>query len=145
MKKKPDHKIFKSPDIHKSLADLEGIDWGIPTDDSHLVVTCHELRHKPLNQFTAEDFRIMIGQNISLHYLVPLAIDLVEKNPLVSGDFYEGDLLANLLSADPAFYTKYPQLKTRLRDIVNVNCDYILSNIFDKKEFTRVMSDFRGG
>ena len=37
---------------------------------SGLVKTCHTLRKKPLKDFTVEDLRIMIGQNIGLKYLI---------------------------------------------------------------------------
>jgi hypothetical protein len=35
----------------------------------------------------------MIGQNFGLRYLFPLASDILETNPWVSGDMYPGDLL----------------------------------------------------
>ena len=30
-------------DLHRTLTDLEGKDWGPPTYDSHLVTECHRL------------------------------------------------------------------------------------------------------
>src|SRR6476620_11148465 len=74
-------------DRNRTLTELEGRDWGAPAYSSHLVTTCHRLRHKPLLDFTAEDLRIMIGQNISLELLVPLAIERLELDPLAEGDF----------------------------------------------------------
>jgi hypothetical protein len=65
-------------DRNRSLQELEGVDWGDPTDQSSLVTTCHRLRRRPLIQFTEEDLRIMIGQNISLPYLIPLAVERLE-------------------------------------------------------------------
>jgi len=68
----------------KTLQELEGHDWGEPNFPSHLVITCHTLRRKPLRDFTVEDLRIMIGQNIGLNYLIPLAIEHLGSSPRVS-------------------------------------------------------------
>src|SRR5687767_13247797 len=81
----------------KTLDQLEGVVWGKPTFDSYLVTTCHRLRTKPVDEFSVEDLRIMIGQKIGLPHLVPLAIAVLEREPLAEGDFYPGDLLANLI------------------------------------------------
>ena len=83
----------------KTLDQLEGVVWGEPTYDSHLVTTCHRLRTKPIDEFSVEDLRIMIGQQISLPHLVPLAVAALERDPLAEGDDYPGDLLANVIGA----------------------------------------------
>jgi hypothetical protein len=63
--------------------------------------------------FTIEDLRIMIGQNLSLEFLVPVAIGHLEVDPLSEGDFYPGDLLKAVLSIDPAFWKKHADLWRR--------------------------------
>ena len=74
----------------KTLENLEKDFWGKPDYDSHLVTRCHELTKLPLDNFTTEDLRIMIGQQISLDYLIPLANNstlihkLVSSKPLFS-------------------------------------------------------------
>ncbi len=83
----------------KTLDELEGVVWGEPTYDSHLVTTCHRLRTKPIDEFTIGDLRIMIGQEIGLPHLVPLAVAALEYDPLAEGDYYPGDLLANVIEA----------------------------------------------
>jgi CDI immunity proteins len=82
-----------------TLDQLEGVVWGEPTSNSYLVTTCHRLRTKPVDEFTVEDLRIMIGQKIGLSHLVPLAVAAVERDPLAEGDYYPGDLLANLIGS----------------------------------------------
>jgi hypothetical protein len=77
-------------DKKKSLQELESEDWGPPAYDCSLVTRCHELRRKPLCEFTTKDLRIMIGQQIGLQYLVPVAVERLSENPLASGDFYNG-------------------------------------------------------
>ena len=79
-------------DHNKSLQDLEGKDWGEPTYDSHLVTECHRLRRVPLREFTAESLRVLIGQQIGLPYLVPMALEMLQADPFTEGDYYGGDL-----------------------------------------------------
>ena len=61
-------------DKYKSLQEIENDDWAESNFDSSLVARCHKLRLKPLNDFEVEDFRILIGQKMSLSILVPLAV-----------------------------------------------------------------------
>jgi hypothetical protein len=105
-------------DRARSLQDLEGDDWGEPTHKSPLVETCHRLRRKRLVDFSVEDLRIMIGQRIGLRFLVPLALDQLEQQPLAEGDFYPGDLLAAVLRSDQSFWARHPKFLGRIRGIV---------------------------
>src|SRR5690348_3372567 len=104
---------------NKTLRELEGQDWGEPNFPSHLVATCHALRRKPLRDFTVEDLRIMIGQNFSLNYLIPLAIEHLRRDPLSAGDYYPGDLLAAVLLVEPGFWQEQPQLRKAVQEIVD--------------------------
>ena len=49
--------------------------------DSYLVTTCHELRRKPIGTFSVEDLRIMIGQQIGVPWLLPIAVEVLEEEP----------------------------------------------------------------
>ncbi len=104
---------------NKTLQDLEGQDWGEPPFPSYLVRTCHALRRKPLHDFTIEDLRIMIGQNISPNYLIPLALEQLRRDPLVAGDLYPGDLLAAVLKVESGFWHAQPQLRRTVQEIVD--------------------------
>jgi hypothetical protein len=103
-------------DLDKSLQDLEQSDWGEPTYDSYLVKTIHRLRRVPLRKLTIEDLRIMIGQNIGLPYLMPLALDELRKCPLAEGDYYHGDLLNMVLPAEPKFWQEHPDWRAEVRE-----------------------------
>lgn len=88
----------------KTIELLEKDVW--PTlsgEETTLIKRCHALRKKVLNDFTVEDLRIMTGQNIGLDYLVPLAIGVLSDDLFAEGDYYEGDLLKNVLNIAPAF------------------------------------------
>ena len=110
--------VAKGIDRTKTLQQLEGQDWGECTFDSQLVATCHRLRQKPLDEFTVEDLRILIGQKISLPYLIPIALEQLEVDPLVAGDYYAGDLLAMVLLVDDAFWINRQDLFQRIRLVV---------------------------
>ena len=113
--------------LDKSLQELERSDWGEATYHTHLVTTVHRLRRVPLRQFTPEGLRIMIGQNIGLQFLVPLAIDQLRADPLTECDYYPGDLLKAVLSVDPKFWRGHPQLRRDVEDIAQRAFDTLRS------------------
>src|SRR5229473_1186148 len=117
-----DFELFPSvsdEEKRKSLQELEGQDWGEGDYPSYLVRTCHALRRKPLRDFTVEDLRIMIGQNFSLNYLIPLAIEQLRRDPLVAGDYYPGDLLGAVLKVESGFWQVQPHLRQAVQEIVD--------------------------
>ena len=102
----------------KTLTQLEGEDWGPPTNGSYVVTNGHRLRYKPLTDFTAEDLRFMLGQQISLPLLMPMAIDVLEVEPFAEGDLFPGALLAMALRVDPRFWRDHPRLWYRMNVVV---------------------------
>lgn len=106
-------------DLNRSLQELEGVDWGEPTYDSSLVIECHRLHRLPLKEFEAEHLRRMIGQNMCLPYLMPLALRELHERPHASGDLYEGALLNAVLSVEAAFWQARPDLASDLLTLIN--------------------------
>jgi hypothetical protein len=107
------------PDRRKTLDELEGVVWGpAAPSDTGLVRTCHRLRTKPIGDFTVEDLRVMIGQDIGSHVLVPVALEVLDKDPLAEGDFYPGDLLHSLLRLEAAFWSQEGEYRDRLSRIL---------------------------
>ncbi len=102
------------PDRRKTLTELEGEDWGPPNFGSHLVTTIHQLRYKPLAEFTVADLQICIGQNVALEWLLPIAIERLQDDPLVEGDYYQGDLLKSVMEIEPAFWSRHPDIRQRI-------------------------------
>lgn len=66
----------------KSLESFEKKNWPALNSDegSYLIKTCNSLRKKQIQDFTAEDLRIMIGQEIGLYFLIPSAIETLNDN-----------------------------------------------------------------
>ena len=106
-------------DITKTLDELDPPPWGEPEYNSYLVTTSHRLRKKPIGEFDVEDLRIMIGQDIGSRWLVPLAVDVLERNPLAEGDFYPGDLFANILRLPKEFWQDAPALHNRVATVLH--------------------------
>ena len=118
----------------KSLENLEKDYWGEPDYESHLVKTCHQLRKKPLKDFEIEDLRIMIGQNIGLKFLVPIAIEELNENILAEGDYYEGDLLKSVLTSEVEFWSERFDLLEELNKLIQQNLELLDQT---DPEFTR--------
>lgn len=113
---------------HLTLEQLEKEYWGEPQFYSNLVITCHELRKKPLRDFEPKDLRIMIGQSFSLEYLMPLSLIELGKNILVEADLYEGDLLIISLEKENKNYWKENQdLWTSLVKLIERN-EYLIED-----------------
>jgi hypothetical protein len=56
----------------------------------------------------------MIGQGFSLAWLVPLAMPLLEREPLIEGAYFPGDLLLNVLRLEHDFWETRGELERRL-------------------------------
>ena len=105
---------------HAALESLEQDYWGAPPPEAtYLVRTVHRLRAKPIGSLSPEDLRIMIGQGVGIHHLVPVALELLATDPLVEGDFYPGDLLVAVLRVGDAFWLAHPDERRVLSDIVD--------------------------
>jgi hypothetical protein len=108
--------------LKNTLEELENDYWNdAPANSSSLVKVCHQLRKKKLIDFEPEDLRIMINQNFSLKYLVPIAVDILKKEPFVETIYYEGDLLKSVLSSDEDFWKSREDLKNDVMAILKEN------------------------
>lgn len=105
--------------LNQTIEQLENDFWPPPSFQSHLVLKCHALRKKRLSDFSIEDLRIMIGQEIGLNYLVPLALNELEKNILAEGDFYPGDLFEKVRDVRGCFWNNFSEYKMRLNILIN--------------------------
>jgi len=90
---------------------------------SRLIIRHNALLTKPIGEYTAEDLRLMIGQNTGLEYLIPKAIEVLEEDTFAEGDFYPGDLLEKVLCADPKFWNTLPQYAQALLALLEEKMD----------------------
>lgn len=116
-------------DRNKTLEELDGEDWGFPAYNSHLVTTCHDLRSKPVGNFSVEDLRIMIGQKLSLEYLIPLALEILEDNIYPDEELYPSVLLNTVLNVGRDFWISNPDYKNDLETIIVKNIEDLESKL----------------
>lgn len=102
-----------------TLDQLEGITSRLPLpDDTSLVTRCLRLRKVPICQFTVENLRLLIGQREGLMFLVPLALEHLESDPLTEGNLYPGDLLCTTLRAGTEFWQRHWDLRGKIETVV---------------------------
>ncbi|QNR84873.1 hypothetical protein H9N25_23870 [Pedobacter riviphilus] len=124
MKKNRQEKLYNQ----KSLEILENLKW--PDENEYptsLIKRCHEYRKIPINELTVEQLRTLISQDIGLEHLIPITIEILNKDILAEGDLYPGDLLESALKIDNAFWTNNINLKERLSLLIDLNSDKIRS------------------
>ena len=125
----------------KTLEKLENNSWGNVTEAStNLIKRCIELTKIPLDRFTAGDLRIMKGQGFGLTYLIPLAIEMLKENIFIYADFYEGDLLNNVLAIETNFWNENEKYWLAMNALINTRrqefSKYKIVTInFDKANF----------
>lgn len=121
----------------KSLESLEKKIWPTLSSDesSYLIKTCNSLRKKQLQNFTTEDLRLMIGEEIGLHFLLPLAIETLTENIFAEGDLYEGDLLKNVLDLDTKFWDDNKNYWQQLNELIKDRRQEIAKKKFDISKF----------
>ncbi len=99
----------------RTLEQLEAHRWPEPTADSSPILTrCHALRTVPLASLSAGDCRVLLTQGIGTRYVLPIALNLIDANPLVEGDYYTGDVLTALLRLSPDEWAGNEALRPRL-------------------------------
>lgn len=105
-------------DLTKTLEELEDKYWGEPNFASSLVIQVHKLRKKPLCELSDEDLRLLIGQQMSLTFLLPLALERLIDNPLRSGELYTGDLFCSVLRVGKEYWKEHKELKNEVDKVI---------------------------
>lgn len=93
------------------------IGWETSPDEpaaTPMIARIHAFLGLPLHEQTVESIRLLIGQDIGLDVLVPIAVRIIEQNPLASGDTYRGDLASTCMQVRADFWVNKPDLWHRL-------------------------------
>jgi hypothetical protein len=80
----------------------------------------------------------MIGQQIGLDYLVPLAIETLENDLFAEGNYYEGDLLKSVLSIRTDFWQNNNQHWKTVNELIKNKRQQIAGKKFDTRNFDGV-------
>ena len=81
--------------------------------DSTLCWRCKTIWETPFTSLKPSDYRVLIDQNIALDEIVPIALSLLEENPLIEADLYRGDLLKSIFTIPKNFWLDRNDLFTR--------------------------------
>lgn len=101
--------------LDRTLDDLDPPRWDPPpADATQLVRRVHELRTIPLAELTPAELRTLVAQQVSLPYVLPLAVCLLLEEPLLDAYFYEGDLLLATAQTPASAWAPFPDLAARL-------------------------------
>jgi hypothetical protein len=87
-------------------------------------------------EFGVEELRLLIARQQGLRRYVPLALDLLEENPLAEGDYYPGDLLHAILNVDGNYWHAHRDQWERVDEIVE-------SFAFAQARLTEALQAFR--
>lgn len=101
----------------KSLDQLENINWPDDSYDSSLGSRVRGYCKLPLDRLSVEALRLLISQKIGLIHIVPIALDMLERDILSAGDLYDGDLLQAVSSVDDEFWLEHALLNNRLVEL----------------------------
>lgn len=82
------------------------------------MIQVHRLRKKPLCELNNEDLRLLIGQQMNLDFLLPLALEQLIQNPFRSGDLYIGDLFCSILKVEKEYWKEHKELKNELDEVI---------------------------
>ena len=107
-------------DTSKSLQELENFDMGDPKGaPTDMIQRCLTLHRTPLNQWNAEDCRLMLGQKFNPHILVPLALRFLNENLFEGGTMIDGALIHNVLRLPTDFWIEQQDLWWQVSEIVS--------------------------
>ncbi|MDR7219973.1 contact-dependent growth inhibition system immunity protein [Aminobacter aminovorans] len=79
-----------------------------------LVERCEIALDTRLRDFSKEQIRLLIGQEIGLEYLVPKALAILTEDPMIGVTHYPGDLLSACLRVNKDFWALEPRLRHQL-------------------------------
>lgn len=108
-------------DRSKSLQELEGEDWGEPRPKiawSNLVQRVYKMRRLPVESLTVRDIETLLGQGLSLKYVMPVAMDLLQEDPWEDDGFLLHAVLGDSSGCKVEFWQQHPQLWAAMREIL---------------------------
>ncbi|MFB8003906.1 contact-dependent growth inhibition system immunity protein [Nocardia sp. NPDC056000] len=133
--------------VSRSVQDIEGTVWpALAADTTYLVRTVHRLRQVPIGELGTEDLRIMLSQHVGTATVLPRALDRLQADPLVAGDYYPGDLLLAVLRCAPDAWTGEAELLDKARGIAH-RAEAMIYNLDGAQvpELRRLITEFLSG
>jgi hypothetical protein len=104
----------------------------------------HELRRKPIGTLNVEDLRVLLSQNQGVDVLQPRTVFRLQRDPLLEGDPYPGDLLVAALRVNHGQWATDPVSLTRMRITIDTVRDMgdLAEHGAPHDEISHLMSEF---
>lgn len=109
---------------YKSLNSLIGNWQGeIPKENysSSIQLRTYSLYLKRIKDYGKDDVRFMIGQEIGIKYLVPIALSYLKDDVLLEANYYKGDLLKVILLLPQSFWEENLKLYNEVYQVLLEN------------------------
>src|SRR5258708_19361428 len=74
-----------------------------PQLESGVSIRARALAEKSLEELSPGDIAFCLRQSIALSHVVPIGLDLLDTNPIVEAELYDGDLLVSLIHASNTY------------------------------------------
>lgn len=104
------------PVREKSIDEIEGRSLE-PPYVSGMVERIAQARREPIGRLGLLDLRLLVSQREAPRYLLPLALEHLERDPLADAGIYRGDLLRAVLRNDDT-YGADAELRVRVRGVL---------------------------
>ncbi len=120
----------------KTLEQLLGSDWEKFDFESELINKIKACGKIPLRNLSIEQLRLLIGQSLALDIIIPIALEILDKNILVEGDLYPGDLLLKVLQISPSYWQNHSQQHHQLQQLFEKHSLEINTSVVKKELYT---------
>ncbi|MFB7248867.1 hypothetical protein CW362_30275 [Streptomyces populi] len=109
-----------------SLEELEGLRWPAPPADSTpMVRNVYELRRRPVATLEPHELARLIGQDVGLPWLLPLAVEILRDTAPRQGEGgrLDDDLLYAVVTRKPEVWATAPEPARELGETVALLTD----------------------
>ncbi|MFF3616533.1 contact-dependent growth inhibition system immunity protein [Streptomyces sp. NPDC002580] len=113
-------------DLSGSLEELEGLRWPAPpADTTPMVRNVYALRRRPVATLEPHELARLIGQDVGLPWLLPVAVDILRDTApkQTEGGWFDDDLLYAVITRKPEVWATAPELAHELEEAVTVLTD----------------------
>lgn len=133
---KSNRNTLKTPQKQKSADYLSLIDLGQINDfrvtgsEAGFIQKIHAIRNKCLRDFTVDEVRLCLAQDIGVAYLAQKALGFLETNPWIEAEHYEGDLLNTCIDISDEYWKQQMKERERMRIILQAANEQIVMGKF---------------
>ncbi|MES5824435.1 contact-dependent growth inhibition system immunity protein [Streptomyces sp. RG80] len=113
-------------DRTRSLEQLEQCRWPDPPEGATAMVkNVHDLRRSPVGALQPHELARLIGQDVGLPWLLPLAVEILRDTAprQAAGGWYDDDLLYAVVTRRPEVWANAPGLAAELKEAVMTLAD----------------------